>query len=44
MYLPLKLISLFNLSINLPFGNPLPQIVQIVKPEIDDLAYSLIGY
>jgi hypothetical protein len=26
------------------FGNPLPQIVQIVKPEIDDLAYSLIGY
>ena len=26
------------------FGNGLPQIVQIVRPEIDDLAYSLIGY
>jgi hypothetical protein len=26
------------------FGNPLPQIVQIVRPEINDLAYSLIGY
>ena len=26
------------------FGNPLPQIVQIGRPEINDLAYRLIGY
>lgn len=26
------------------FGNPLPQIVQITKPEINNLGYRLIGY